>query len=325
VTADHGFSTVSRHQIDAQGTTTTSYSTRFTYRETSGRQEVNTGYFPPGALPIDLAHALNLPLFDPDTQIDEAKGHKIYQPVDPTIRQQTAAVRQRPALGNGAIGGTGRITPNDALVIVTSSSIYVPDGNRDRVQQIVRFLAEQDYIGGIFVNGRFGNLLGTLPMSALNMTGAAKLPAPAVVVNFRSFATDPKNPLMTGVIVGGFTQQEGQGSHGPLSRANSFNNMAAIGPDFKKQFVDAAPVSNADVASTLASILGVKLSAIGSLHGRVLREALAGGPSTVPFEKKVLRSKAAAGGSATILDYQLAGSERYLDAACFAAASQPCE
>ena len=325
VTADHGFSTVSRHEIDRDGHVTSSYSAGFTYRDAAGRQEVNDGYFPQGSVAIDLAHALNLPLFDPDSQITDAKGNKVYQPVDPTIRQQIAGVRQRPATGNGAIGGTGRITPPDALVLVTSSSIYIPDNNRDLVLRIVRFLAEQDYVGGIFVNARFGDVPGTLSMSALNMTGAAKLPAPAVIISFKSFATDPKDPLMTSVIVGGFSQQEGQGSHGPLSRANSFNNMAAIGPDFKKLFVDAAPIGNADIAPTLASIMGLKLSGIGSLRGRVLREALVGGPSSVAYDKKMIRSKPAASGKSTVLLYQQVGQERYLDEACFAAASRSCE
>jgi hypothetical protein len=328
VTADHGFSTVSRHTIDAAGHPAGSYSTKFTYRDGTGRQEVNDGYLPTGALSIDLAHAMNLPLYDPDSQISDAKGNKVYEPVDPTIRQQTAAVRQRPSLGNGALGGTGRIKPTDASVIVTSGSIYLPDSNRDLVPRIVSVLGGLDYVGGIFVHDRFGEVPGSLPMSALNLVGAARLPAPAIVVNYRTFATDAGNPLMTSVLVGGVTQQEGQGQHGALSRANTFNNMAAIGPDFKKRFADAAPIGNADLAPTLASLMGLKVSGVGSLQGRVIREALAGGPSTISFQQKILRSKELAG-RATVLAYQIAGGERYLDEACFeppAAASgpQPC-
>jgi predicted AlkP superfamily pyrophosphatase or phosphodiesterase len=328
VTADHGFSTVSRHEIDAQGHLTESYSAKFTYRDATGRQEVNDGYLPTGALAIDLAHALNLPLYDPDSQVDDAKGKKIYQEVDPTIRQQTAAVRQRPSLGNGAIGGTGRIKPPDASVIVTSGSVYVLDTNRDLVPRIVSALSGLDYVGGIFVHDRFGGVPGSLPMSALNLVGAARLPAPAIVVNYRSFATDPRNPLMTSVLVGGVTQQQGQGQHGMLSRANTFNNMAAIGPDFKKGFVDLAPVSNADMAPTLASLMGLKVSGIGSLRGRVIREALAGGPSSTSYQQKISRSKELAG-RATILVYQVVGGERYLDEACFqppaiSSGPQPC-
>jgi hypothetical protein len=316
VTADHGFSTVSRHEIDREGHRTASYSAKFTYRDTTGRQEVNDGFLPPGALAIDLAQALNLPLYDPDNQIVDAKGNRIYEPVDPTVPRQTANVRQRPALGNGAIGGTGRIKPPDASLIVTSSSIYVPDGNRDMVVGIVRALAAQDYIGGIFVNDRFGAIAGSLPMSAIEMIGAAKLPTPAVVISLKSFAADPRDPLMTSVLVGGVTQQEGQGQHGVLARANTFNNMAAIGPDFKKSFVDRAPVSNADIHPTLAHILGVGATGRGALKGRVLREALAGGPSTVGSETHVMRAREE-NGRGTVLQYQQVGRERYLDEACF--------
>jgi hypothetical protein len=147
-------------------------------------------------------------------------------------------------------------------------------------------------------------------------------------VNYRTFATDARNPLMTSVLVGGVTQQEGQGQHGMLSRANTFNNMAAIGPDFKKRFPDSAPVSNADLAPTLAALMGLNVSGTGSLQGRVIREALAGGPSTTSSQQKVSRSKELAG-RATVLAYQVAGGERYLDEACLqplAASSgpQPC-
>src|SRR5262249_10535784 len=73
ITADHGFSTVSRHEGDNTGVNfTTSYAARFIYKDTSGRQDVNTGFLPGGFVAIDLAHSLGLPLFDPDAQITNA-------------------------------------------------------------------------------------------------------------------------------------------------------------------------------------------------------------------------------------------------------------
>ena len=36
--------------------------------------------------------------------------------------------------------------------------------------------------------------------------------------------------------------------HGAIGRDNTFNNMAAMGPDFKKHAVVRTPVSNADIA-----------------------------------------------------------------------------
>jgi len=63
--------------------------------------------------------------------------------------------------------------------------------------------------------------------------------------------------------------------------------MAAYGPDFKKQFVDHAPISNSDIQPTLAKILRLKIASNGKLNGRVLEEALLDGPSSVPFKQHV--------------------------------------
>ena len=189
------------------------------------------------------------------------------------------------------IGGTGRVgLPIDARVIVAQTSIYVPGNDRGLVRRIARFLATQDYVGGLFVNDRLGQVGGALRMSDVGLMGGATTPKPAVVVNFKSFALDPTNPHMSGVILGG-VRQHGQGDHGSLARANTFNNMAAMGPDFKKRFVDQSPASNADVQPTLAHLMKMKIPQLGDLRGRVLAEALAGGPATVRFVPGVARSR----------------------------------
>src|SRR5262249_12846102 len=53
IAADHGFSTISKESQ-------TSIAAKANY------QDVPAGFLPPGFLAIDLAKALNLPLFDPD-------------------------------------------------------------------------------------------------------------------------------------------------------------------------------------------------------------------------------------------------------------------
>ena len=125
---------------------------------------------------------------------------------------------------------------------------------------------------------------------------------------------------MTGVMISvGGTQayQQGQGHHGTLSRANTFNFMAAIGPDFKRRFVDPAPVSTADVKPTLAYLLGMKFRNHGALEGRVLMEALAGRPENVRYERKVERSSPTPLDDSTVLMYQQLGKLLYFDEACF--------
>lgn len=312
VTSDHGFSTVSRRDVDASGRATRSYSAGLRYTD------VNERYLPTGFLAIDLAHELNVPLYDPEQQTVDERGGPRYARVDPAAAQPAAGVRQRPTGGAALIGGTGRMgLPIDAKVIIAQTSIYVPGNDRDLVHRIVRFLATQDYVGGLFVNDRLGQPAGALRMSDVGLMGGATTPKPAIVVNFKSFSLDPKDPHMTSVIMSTSTRQHGQGDHGSLSRANTLNNMAAIGPDFKKRFVSQSPVSNADVQPTLAHVMKMKIPSLGALRGRVITEALAGGPPTVRFTSDVARSRPSPRGLSTVLLYQVADGRIYLDEACF--------
>ena len=317
VTSDHGFSTVTRRAVDPSGRPTSSYSATLTYRDESGRQEVNDDHLPPGFLAIDLARELNLPLYDPEVQSKDEQSRAMYVPVDPTVARPTSTTRQRPTGGTALVGGTGRAgRPLDAKVIVAQASIHVPDNDRALVHRIARFLGTQDYIGGVFVHDRFGSVPGALRFSDVGLLGATTLPRPAIVVNFKSFSMDPNNPLMSGVVVSTSTRQQGQGDHGSLARPNTANNMAALGPDFKRKFVNAAPVSNADIQPTLAHVMSMKIPAFGRLRGRIIREALAGGPQTVRYSSKVTRSRPSSRGISTVLMYQVADGRVYLDEAC---------
>src|SRR5262249_3403996 len=148
LTADHGFGTISRHDLDTNGTATTSYAATNSY------PGVNPGFLPTGFVAIDLAHFLNLPLYDPDTTIKDGSGTPIsYAVVDPTKGQ-------RPTSGDGLIGGTGQIlaTPNAKVVVAAnggSDLIYIPDGDVDTLDSLVDFLSNQDYVSGIFVAEKY--------------------------------------------------------------------------------------------------------------------------------------------------------------------------
>jgi hypothetical protein len=150
----------------------------------------------------------------------------------------------------------------------------------------------------------------------MNLIGSSSVPQPDIVIGFRSFAAKgcKLGPLMCAVEIADTGLQTGQGMHGTTSRADTRNFMAAIGPDFRKAFVDPTPVSNADIAPTLAHLIGVSLSGPGNLTGRAATEALAGG-KPVAFQKKTLVSDPGPGGQRTILEYQDADGRRYFDAA----------
>ena len=105
--------------------------------------------------------------------------------------------------------------------------------------------------------------------------------------------------------------------HGSFNRADTFNNMIAYGPDFKKGFEDKAPVGNTDVPLTVASILKLEIPHKGNLLGRILVEALAGGPETVEWSRATKLSRPADNGKQTVLVFQLMGDTLYFDAAGF--------
>jgi len=197
-----------------------------------------------------------------------------------------------------------------------SDLIYLLGTNvKDRAASIVSFLLDQNYVSGIFVNDALGPIRGTLQMSVLNLIGSARTPVPAIFVNFRS-SSMCANVLQCAVGVSDTPLATGQGNHGGFSRAETRNFMAAIGPDFKKTFADPAPVSNADIAPTLAHLMGITLSARGKFMGRVTSEAFPGG-KPVQVEKHKVISEIAPNGLATVLEGQSVGDTRYFDAAGF--------
>ncbi|MGA9002055.1 MAG: alkaline phosphatase family protein, partial [Pseudolabrys sp.] len=218
--------------------------------------------------------------------------------------------------GNGLIGSE----PEKPAVVVAANGgsdlVYVPSKDVALTGKVINALLAQDYVSGLFVDSDIGSFPGTLPLSAINMQGMARTPRPAIVINFRSYATDCGRPVMCSVNIADTSLQQGQGMHGSFSRADTMNFMAAIGPSFKSGFVDEAPVSNADIGKTIAHALGLKIPFKGSLQGRILAEALPGGAGPT-VENWVERSIPSENGLATILTGQRVSQIRYFDAAGF--------
>jgi len=236
------------------------------------------------------------------------------------VASDLASALNLPKISNNSLGGDAQ----KPEVIVASNGganlIYLPQNSKKLAGDIVKFLTTQDYVGAIFVHDKLGKFPGALSMSDVNLVGSAKTPVPSIYVSFRSFAGDCENKLQCGVGVHDTGGATGQGSHGSLSRAETRNFMAAIGPSFKSGYADPAPISNADIAPTLAHIAGISLPAKGKLKGRVISEALVGG-SGVTAQRKTIQSAPAQNGVRTILNFQQVGEQRYFDAAGFAGKS----
>src|ERR1700712_1790672 len=285
ISSDHGFSTISKESK-------TSPSAKISYEDTP------KDFLPMGFLAIDLAKALSLPLHDPNNKNER-------------ISENT-----RPKAGNGVLGNDP--AKPDVVVATNGGSdlIYLPNNDRKLAGRIVKALLEQDYVSGLFVEDDLGRFPGALPLSVLNLRGKAVTPHPAIVVNFRSYTTGCDEPTNCSVAVADTVLRQGQGMHGSFSRGDTMNFMAAIGPDFKAGYVDALPVSNADVGATAAKLLGLTPEHKGNLTGRVVTEAMPNG-ATPRSTSGSVSSRVSANGLKTVLKFQRVETQRYFDAAGF--------
>jgi arylsulfatase A-like enzyme len=321
VTSDHGFATVSRKELDRAGAVTKSQSAQHFYYGSSGALDTNQGFLPSGFLAIDLAWELQTKLWDPDSP--SAPGTRSpYKQVQLRMDEYFHPVDEweRPRHGNGFLGpNVYKADGSDAMAVVAANGgsdlIYVPDGNPETVERVVKALVKFDYVGNIFVDDKYGKPAGTLPLSAIDLIGSAVMPRPAIVVGFKTFYLNPGN-LMQGVQISDTSLQEGQGNHGGFGRESTFNNMAAIGPDFKQKSADRAPVGNADIVPTVARILGLEMPSKGKLQGRVIEEALKGKPDATPPEMKWMVSDPADNSLRTVMFLEEFGGQKYFHSAC---------
>jgi arylsulfatase A-like enzyme len=289
VTADHGFSTISHSLPTDDG-------------------GIQPSSMPQGFVAIDIARWLgDQKLFDPDAD----NGQILYE--------ENGA---HPSRGSAMIGPSA----DAPLAIVAANGgsdlIYTP-GGADVAKKVYAGLAAAPYAGALFVRDDLlkadpAAFAGALPMSAINLLGASHVPNPAIVMSFRTWVAKgcTLGDELCAVEIADTSLHTGQGMHGTISRADTHNFMAAMGPDFKRGFADQTPVSNADINPTLAHILGLKIAPRGALTGRAATEALRGG-KPVPFAAKVLQSEPTADGRRAILQYQEADGRRYFDAAGF--------
>jgi hypothetical protein len=285
VSSDHGFSTISKESK-------TSPSVKNTYPDTP------KDFLPMGFLAIDLAKTLDLPLFDPND------------------KNAAVADNAYPKAGNGLLG-KDPLKPD--LVVATnggSDLIYLPNNDKKLAGRTVKALLDQDYISGIFVDDKLGHFPGTLEMSQINLKGKAATPTPSIVVNFRSYTSGCDEPTNCSVEIADTVLRQGQGMHGSFGRGDTLNFTAAIGPDFKAGYVDALPVSNADVGMTISQLMNLRSAANGGLQGRVMSEALPGGIIPKAADGSIV-SKPAANGLKTVVKFQRVLSQRYFDVAGF--------
>ena len=320
LTSDHGFATISRRELSA-GVKTGAPSSTIAYASDEKEADGPKGPLPAGFRAVDLSLGLRMRLFDPDQKA--ASGDSVY-----TELRVGGTTSRHPLEGSGLLGDPVKQKDgSDAKLLVVANGasdlIYAPGKDAELVRETVRVLAGLDYVGGIFVNEAFcptaSDCPAALPLSAIGLVGKSKVPRPAIVVSYKVFYQTPGN-LLSAAQISDTTLQEGQGMHGGFGREQTFNNMEAIGPDFKEKFVDYEPVGNVDLVPTLARIMGLEMPKVGTLVGRSMGEALVGGQLRTVTKGKRLVSAPASNGLSTVLEYQEEDGVRYYDRACLVSA-----
>ena len=164
--------------------------------------------------------------------------------------------------------------PREAFVVASnggSDYLYQPDHDPERIRNAVRFLQSHEEYGAIFVDDRYGDIPGTLPLSRVRLENTEGR-NPDIVVGY-TFDENATIQGFPGIEFEGVSAYTSHGMHGSFSPRDVHNTLIASGPDFAEHFVDTLPSGNVDVAPTVATILGISMT---QADGRVLREALRG-------------------------------------------------
>ena len=142
ITSDHGFSTISKESKSSPAA-------KGSYDDTP------KDFLPMGFLAIDLAKALDLPLFDPN------------------VKNARIAENTHPKAGNGLLGND----PDKPDLVVANNGgsdlIYLPNRDKKLTARTIEALLGQDYVSGLFVDDKLGRFPGTLEMSQLGLKGKA--------------------------------------------------------------------------------------------------------------------------------------------------------
>ncbi len=111
----------------------------------------------------------------------------------------------------------------------------------------------------------------------------------------------------------GKTTQGGVAGHGTSSPYDIHNTFIASGPGVRTAAHGTAPTSNADLAPTILTLLGVPVPT--TMTGRVVRELLAAGPAPdrVAIAQRTIRVLTADGRYEAIADISTVDGRDYLD------------
>ncbi|HEU4367684.1 MAG TPA: alkaline phosphatase family protein, partial [Methylomirabilota bacterium] len=216
--------------------------------------------------------------------------------------------------------GTGLKASADSGDVVLASSgqavaLHVAGHDGERIARLARFVQSRDWGGVLFAAGRapgdpLGGVDGTFSLELIHAANAER--GPDLLVTF-PWTSEPNAFGVPGTdlacVSGGAALLASD--HGGMSPWNVRNTLLAWGPDFKKGATVRGPAGNVDVAPTILALLGIEER--DGMDGRVLAEALAGGPDEAQAAADTRVYTAGTGAYRAALQVSLADGRRYVD------------
>ena len=194
-----------------------------------------------------------------------------YSTIGETVSVETLA-REAGFPAGGEPGGV--VVANNGGAVL----FYASPWNKETVVNLVGWLMAQPWCGNLTVSERVGCIPGTLPATLVGNEGQR---APDVAMCFRwSPDANPSGYVGSISSTGGVP---GQGQHGSMGHSEMHNILFALGPDFKDNLMVDVPSGNIDLTPTILELLG--LPPAEGMEGRVLGEALSGGPDPADVER----------------------------------------
>ncbi len=196
-------------------------------------------------------------------------------------------------------------------VILASSgqavALHVDGHDAERIVRLARFIQAQDW-GGVIFAAR--SVEGAFPLELIHVANRER--SPDLLFTFpwtsRRNAFGVSGTDLANVSAGGAPYVS---DHGSMSPWNVRNTFLAWGADVKKGVTVGVPVGNVDVTPTVLALLGIDGET--GLDGRVVTEALEGGPDPERVAVETRIHTAAAGAYRAALQISTVDGRRYVD------------
>ena len=195
-----------------------------------------------------------------------------------------------------------------------SVALHVEGQAREHIAAIARFVQLREWGGVVFTQGRapgdpHGVVEGTFSLELIHLAHSERGPDLLLTFPWTS------RPNAFGVPGSDLANVSGGAApyfsdHGSMSPWNIRNTGLAWGVDFKKQATVRTPTGNVDVAPTILSLLDI---ADAGVDGRVLAEAIEGGPDPEQMGVETRVHTVEAGGYSAAVQVTTVGGHRYVD------------